>query len=236
MKELNRLHETQLRSPERQIDAQQHEFNARKTMKDAEQLGDLVSIHKELPDQQDHDSVHGEIQDSQRPNLQTPRAANFGKRLKRWRCCGSLADLLSKLCICQSSSPRPFSLRYGFFVEIGGLICKDVEKICDRHENYTLTPGAVDVLVRFGKFIAISDDEIADKSKANLFGKILVCVQVTAFGVQCIARLAARFSLTLLELHTAVHVLCALAIYMFWWKECPPNFCPLQGSHCFRSP
>lgn len=57
-----------------------------------------------------------------------------------------------------------------------------------------------------------------DKSKANVLGKVLICVQIIWFAIQVITRLVAGYPLTLIELHTVVHVLCALMMYILWWE------------------
>ena len=111
-----------------------------------------------------------------------------------------------------------YDLRYGFFVVMGGCITKDVEKISDKHTQVTITAQGAIALAREGFFIDTSSKRIADKSKANLFGKGLVCAQVTWFITQCIARAIASYSLLLIEIHTMVHVACALATYALWWQ------------------
>ena len=102
---------------------------------------------------------------------------------------------------------------------MGGITTPDVTKISDDVKGpITLTPGAVIEFARKGVFFDISRDTISDKSKSNLLGKGLVCMQVIWFLVQCIARAAAGYPLTLLEVHTMVHVACALLMYALWWE------------------
>ena len=101
---------------------------------------------------------------------------------------------------------------------MGGFITRDVRDLSDSAEYATLTSKAVLELARQGKFLDISPEVIEDRSKANRVGKGLVCAQVTWFVAQCIARAAARYPLVLLEVHTMVHVVCALFMYILWWK------------------
>ena len=65
----------------------------------------------------------------------------------------------------------------------------------------------------------ISKEQILDKSKADEFGKTLACLQALWFCTQCITRLATGLSITLLELNTFSHALCALLAYAFWWSK-----------------
>ena len=109
-------------------------------------------------------------------------------------------------------------LSYGFFVIMGGFITRDIKHISDGFEYATITSKGVLELAREGKFLDVSPEVIQDRSKANVIGKGLVCVQVIWFTVQCIARAAARYPLVLLEVHTMVHVFCALLMYILWWK------------------
>ena len=115
------------------------------------------------------------------------------------------------------SIPR-YDLRFGFFIVMGGCITKDVAQISDKYTYCSITPEAAIVFARQGLYFDLSPGKIADKSKANLFGKGLVCAQVIWFVTQCIARAIASYPLVLIEVHTMVHVVCALAIYVLWWN------------------
>jgi len=111
---------------------------------------------------------------------------------------------------------RKFNLTYGFYVIMGGFVVD----YHIGHESYrvTITSNAVTYLAEQGHFLDISPETISDKSKANLIGKALICVQVTWMMTQCIARKLAGYPLSLLEVHTMVHVVCALMLYVFWYS------------------
>ena len=85
-----------------------------------------------------------------------------------------------------------------------------------KHQYVTLTAKDLEKLARRGKFIEIEESEIIDKSKADMLAKILVCFQVMWLLVDCLARKVAGYPLTILEVHTFVHVFCALVIYGLW--------------------
>jgi hypothetical protein len=72
-----------------------------------------------------------------------------------------------------------------------------------------------------GHWVKIPRAKITDKSKADTFQKILVLIQVSWMIMQCIARWMYKLPLTLLEIHTMVHVVCAMILYGFWFKVCP---------------
>ena len=65
----------------------------------------------------------------------------------------------------------------------------------------------------------LSEDEIWDKSKANSLAKAIVCIQAVWFCAQVIGRLAERMPISLLELNTFAHALCALLVYLLWWDK-----------------
>jgi len=71
-------------------------------------------------------------------------------------------------------------------------------------------------LAKHDYFLAIPRSTIDDKSKADVIQKVLVMTQVTWMAMQCIARKVYGLPLTLLEVHTMVHVVCAVALFGLW--------------------
>lgn len=117
----------------------------------------------------------------------------------------------------QTLLPDQYDLLYAYFVVMGGFVV-DVRDIHDDHKFVAINSAGVELLARQGHFLEMPVEKIADRSKANFLTKLLVCFQVTWMLTQCIARKTAGYPLTLLELHTMVHVVCALCIYACWWK------------------
>jgi hypothetical protein len=114
--------------------------------------------------------------------------------------------------------PARFSIVYTFYCIMGGLVV-DVGDIHDKYTRMSLAPQGLLWLAKKGHLFPISDESIRDKSKADFLAKGLVCFQVTWLLLQCIARKASGYPLTVLELHTLVHVVCALAIYSLWFHK-----------------
>jgi hypothetical protein len=100
---------------------------------------------------------------------------------------------------------------------MGGFVIP-TQDIDPAQSRSTLTVDGILSLAREGHFISIDESQISDRSKADIFAKGFVCLQVLWMLIQCIARKSAGYPLTLLELHTFVHVGCALAIYVLWFK------------------
>ncbi|KAK8068565.1 hypothetical protein PG996_007677 [Apiospora saccharicola] len=125
-----------------------------------------------------------------------------------------------------------FDLNYGFFVVMGGLQVsldhlkeKETRKsrifgeILDHDCRKTISAAGVVTLAQAGKFIYVSPDSITDRSKANSIQKSLVFIQIVWMALQCIFRHVYGLPLTLLEIHTLVHVASAFFMYCFWFKK-----------------
>jgi hypothetical protein len=108
-------------------------------------------------------------------------------------------------------------MTYGFYATMGGFVA-DVREIHDSLTRVTLTPTGIATLAENGHFVQISDDFIRDKSKADVLAKGLVILQVTWMVVQCIGRQLSACPITLLEIHTLVHVVCTLIMYSLWFQ------------------
>ncbi|KAF3807803.1 hypothetical protein GCG54_00007537 [Colletotrichum gloeosporioides] len=60
---------------------------------------------------------------------------------------------------------------------------------------------------------------VTEKSKANVFQKLLIATQVIWMFIQCIARKSQGLPIILLEIHTVVHVVCALIVLLCWTSK-----------------
>jgi hypothetical protein len=121
-----------------------------------------------------------------------------------------------------------FDIKYGFFVVMGGL---EVSIADIQHYKYKsasrgslesgrlrLSVNGVLQLARLGYFIHIPGALIDDKSKADTLQKVVIIGQVLWMATQCIVRKVYGLPISLLEIHTMVHVFCALVMFVFWIK------------------
>ena len=115
---------------------------------------------------------------------------------------------------------------HGFYAGMGGFIFNLTAFPTDeavRHvtENLrlTLTARGVALLAQCGYLPKIRKEEIVDKSKTDRVAKLISCLQATWMLMQIIERLALGLPVTLLEVNTLGHVLCALVIYVLWWHK-----------------
>ena len=110
-----------------------------------------------------------------------------------------------------------FDLKWGFFVVMGGFQMAVSDESGECLE--TLSPKGVRKLAEANlKPFIVARAFIDDRSKANTLQKGLVLLQVGWMALQCIARKVHGLPLALLELHTMVHVVCAITMYAFWFK------------------
>ena len=122
------------------------------------------------------------------------------------------------------------TLIHGFYIVMGGYafdVSKDTKPRIWPRKVDRLTPSPIAVLgclISHDKDLRevlpfLTEEEIWDKSKANGLAKTIVCVQAAWFCTQCIARLGQGMPISLLELNTFAHAICALLVYVLWWNK-----------------
>ncbi|RPB07135.1 hypothetical protein P167DRAFT_461413, partial [Morchella conica CCBAS932] len=88
------------------------------------------------------------------------------------------------------------------------------EEVANAEEREVIVEGDGEEMIIRKSFVHWSDVE--DKGKAEMLGKTLVCLQALWMLVQCAVRKASGLPVTLLEIHVAMHVVCAIGMYAFW--------------------
>jgi hypothetical protein len=111
-----------------------------------------------------------------------------------------------------------FDMTYAHFVTMGGFALR-VDHLHNTLERVTITPQGMLLLASRGHFVRPDIDVINDKSKANLLTKGLAALQVLWLVGQVIERKISGLPVTLLEVHTIVHVFCALVMYLLWLSK-----------------
>ncbi|KAF3931392.1 hypothetical protein ABW19_dt0200926 [Dactylella cylindrospora] len=112
-----------------------------------------------------------------------------------------------------------------FFATMGGLAIQTKGTTFEGAPRITLSAEGVRLLSFLGMLPRTDDREIRDKSKGDWLAKGLVCIQAFYIIVQTISRLAAHMPISLLEVNTIGHVICALTLYLLWWNK------PLELDH-----
>ncbi|OCK85225.1 hypothetical protein K432DRAFT_318689 [Lepidopterella palustris CBS 459.81] len=120
---------------------------------------------------------------------------------------------------------NPWTLVHSYYAIMGGFSmdtsAEEQNFMPDDRTRLTLTSEGVRFLAEQEPHLIpdISAAQIWDKSKANGLAKALVCLQAFWFCVQCAIRVGSGLSLSLIELNTSAHALCAMIIYLFWWDK-----------------
>ena len=86
-------------------------------------------------------------------------------------------------------------------------------------ERLTLTARGAALLADCNVLPSFKREYLYDKSKSDGLSKFIACVQASWLIVQVIGRLILHLQVTLLEINTLGHVLCALVIYIIWWHK-----------------
>lgn len=114
-------------------------------------------------------------------------------------------------------------MTHAFFAGMGGFVVdtNDPDRPCyiPNSPRLSVTANGIAVLAECGHLPDISREDIVDKSKADNVAKTLAILQGSWLLLQCIARIADGLPLTLLELNTLAHTICALAMYALWWNK-----------------
>jgi hypothetical protein len=119
---------------------------------------------------------------------------------------------------------HPWTIIHSFYAGMGGFVIETADPLEEPYISGSprLSLGSRGVLFvarHGGHILDVSKAFIFDRSKADKVGKCLVCLQAGWAIVECISRLVNHLSLTLLEINTLGHVLCALLMYLFWLRK-----------------
>ena len=114
---------------------------------------------------------------------------------------------------------KRWSLEQGFYAAMGGYIVSIEEQdewILD--DGKTVTPAGILALAGLDMLPDVDKSTVTVKSKADGVTKTLVVIQAVWMVIQSLVR-QSGLHVTLLELNTLAHVVCAVAMYGLWWKK-----------------
>ncbi|KAK3947873.1 hypothetical protein QBC32DRAFT_246888 [Pseudoneurospora amorphoporcata] len=131
--------------------------------------------------------------------------------------CKTLAMVDMKFCY--------FIVMGGLQVDISDIKPSDYVRFHFHGDNMPeMLPLSADGVIEFAMLgyldkLLVENTVIEDKSKGALVQKCVVLVQVAWMGIQCIARKAEGYPVSLLELHTFGHVVVAMLLYLCWLNK-----------------
>src|SRR3569833_865167 len=120
---------------------------------------------------------------------------------------------------------HPWTMTHSHYAIMGGFAFDtDIVKcqfLSEGHKRAALTSAGVVRLATVAPHLLpdLSVSQIRDKSKASSLAKAIVALQATWFAAQCISRMAVGLTISLLELNTFAHSICALIAYFLWWDK-----------------
>ncbi|KAK7691904.1 hypothetical protein QCA50_005309 [Cerrena zonata] len=65
----------------------------------------------------------------------------------------------------------------------------------------------------------ISEEHILARSQSDTLSKLIALAQIFSFCMTCILRRAEGLSLSILEISTVAYAVCAILVYIVWWKK-----------------
>ncbi|KAH0424947.1 hypothetical protein CcaCcLH18_11267 [Colletotrichum camelliae] len=124
-----------------------------------------------------------------------------------------------------------YDLQFCFFVVMGGfqVSIEDIQPgqsclggyVCPK--RVALSPSGFLELMKYRteeKSELLNNPKLLeDRNKANIFQKIVIMTQITWMAAQCLVRKRQGLTIAILEIHVMAHVLCAVVIYIFWFKK-----------------
>ena len=114
-------------------------------------------------------------------------------------------------------------MTHSFFAGMGGFVFDtddaDYPPYIPGSPRLILTAHGVAKLAEHSRLPNVPETMIADKSRADFVAKLLATLQASWFLVQCVARWKEHMTMTLLELHTFAHAICALLMYLLWMNK-----------------
>lgn len=121
---------------------------------------------------------------------------------------------------------REWTMTQGFYAAMGGFVFETSTKshghfLPFASSRVPVTPEGVEFLMQYAPELIpnVSPDAIADRNKSSALTKCILCCQAVSFCALCVARVAQGLPLSLLEVTTLAHSLCALAAYVMWWHK-----------------
>lgn len=143
-----------------------------------------------------------------RSPLYSNEQSHIGTRHSTFRCseCGNGSH----------AHRTPWTMAMGFYAACGGLIRAGMDGI---PKTFTVTSLLHVARSDPSALSGLQHQQVMDMSKSSGLTKTITCMQVFWFCASCLARLCDHKAISLLELITFAHCVCALIVYLLWWHK-----------------
>lgn len=135
-------------------------------------------------------------------------------------CLEKLASTTS--CETDTDATNGWGREQAFFVVMGGFAFDHSYTDgsgTEQHLRSVLTVKGFQLMQRNNYAPQFTKADVDERSKADIIAKVVVVTQVTWFAIQVTGRVVAGLAVTALEVHTIVHVGCAIFMYVLWWNK-----------------
>ena len=143
----------------------------------------------------------------------------------RCQSCSQIQELHADFRIVQTQTHYEWTIYHSWYLIMGGFkfVTYDSEEpeFIPGSPNLILTPQGLSYLLDLDPPLIPSarESEIRDFGKADSLAKLLACLQAIHLVPVCISRLAFKLPVSQLEINTCGHALCALTIYVCWFRK-----------------
>ena len=125
----------------------------------------------------------------------------------------------------QTNCRPAWTLAHAFYAVMGGYVVETSKPISlfGDEKRFVLNPSGVSCVIKYYPNLIPNLPALSlwDRSKTDSIAKALLIIQVLYFCASCIIRRAKDLPLSLLEITTLAHAVCALLTYFVWW--CKPS-------------
>ena len=130
--------------------------------------------------------------------------------------CGQWASALRSVTDMRETGYRQWTMVHAFYADSGGFVLQ-----APNCKAFPVTAKKIHYLVQrdYLNVPLITRREIWDKSKADLFAKLVASFQAVWLVAQIIARAIQRLPVTLLEVSTVALITCAAFTIFFWFQK-----------------
>ena len=110
---------------------------------------------------------------------------------------------------------------HSFYAAMGGFVFETSSPILPFPSRFKLTREGAIFLIKYAPELLsdLSEASILNRSRSDGFGKAILILQLLYFCISCISRWAQSLPVTLLEVSTFAHAICAIATCCVWWKK-----------------
>ena len=112
---------------------------------------------------------------------------------------------------------RRWSMKHAFFALMGGFKLRDGNKVIPILSGRHLLEEKPELMTSLD--LAVLEEDISDKSKANLLAKLLSISHLIRFAFEIGSRWLGHLPVSPLEWITCTYGACALITYLFWMKK-----------------